>query len=143
MPDVVGRQDPTVLFEMLDALSEENNNSGGNTTQNNRTVADSPYLRAVFRLIRRCLMADIGEITVRITGDASDLAATLGSAKNQLADFANIQANSGTAGTRTGSLGSRLRRSPKLHHREAHLHSKPYGLPEQHSTLLCSPKRRN
>ena len=35
MPDVVGRQDPTVLFEMLDALSEENNNSGGNTTQNN------------------------------------------------------------------------------------------------------------
>lgn len=39
-------------------------------------------------------MADIGEITVRITGDASDLAATLGSAKNQLADFANIQANS-------------------------------------------------
>lgn len=48
MPDVVGKQDPTVLFEMLDALSEENNNSGGNTTQNNRTVADSPYLRAVF-----------------------------------------------------------------------------------------------
>ena len=44
MPDVVGRQDPTVLFEMLDALSEENNNSGGNTTQNNRTVADTvPY----------------------------------------------------------------------------------------------------
>ncbi len=33
-----------------------------------------------------------------------------------------------------------FRRSPKLHHREAHLHSKPYGLPEQHSTLLCSPK---
>lgn len=46
-------------------------------------------------------MADIGEITVRITGDASDLAATLGSAKNQLADFANIQANSGTAGTKS------------------------------------------
>ena len=46
-------------------------------------------------------MADIGEITVRITGDASDLAATLGSAKNQLADFANIQASSGTAGTKS------------------------------------------
>ena len=46
-------------------------------------------------------MADIGEITVRIAGDASDLAATLGSAKNQLADFANIQASSGTAGTKS------------------------------------------
>ena len=46
-------------------------------------------------------MADIGEITVRITGDASDLAATVGSAKNQLADFANIQASSGTAGTKS------------------------------------------
>lgn len=46
-------------------------------------------------------MADIGEITVRITGDASDLAATLGSAKNQLADFANIQASSGTTGTKS------------------------------------------
>ncbi len=38
---------------------------------------------------------------MRIAGDASILAATLGSAKNQLADFANIQASSGTAGTKS------------------------------------------
>lgn len=42
LPDEVGRQDPRVLFEMLDTLNADMPN---NTANNDY---DSPYFRAVF-----------------------------------------------------------------------------------------------
>lgn len=74
------------------------------------------------------------------TGDFSMVITEIESRKAKVTEYIIRHRIAVQPGTRTGSLGSRLRRSPKLHHREAHLHSKPYGLPEQHSTLLCSPK---
>lgn len=41
LPDEVGRQDPRVLFEMLDTMNDE---ASDNTTNNDY---DSPYFRAV------------------------------------------------------------------------------------------------
>lgn len=73
------------------------------------------------------------------TGDFSMVITEIESRKAKVTEYI-IRHRIAVQPERVREVWSRLRRSPKLHHREAHLHSKPYGLPEQHSTLLCSPK---